>query len=116
MSDMVGHRTNPPRSRKLVIHMSGAPGSGKSTVARLLGKSIEGVAFDHTTTHRLRLNRRGEDSPWDGEERRLRFGGKTYPWLVLGIGPKDMAEQERRLIVDSTCNFREVLEHSTALT
>lgn len=27
--------------------MSGAPGSGKSTVARLLGQSIGGVVIDH---------------------------------------------------------------------
>ncbi|KAM3509992.1 hypothetical protein MY11210_006097 [Beauveria gryllotalpidicola] len=33
--------------RKLFIQMSGAPDSGKSTVARLLGRAITGMVIDH---------------------------------------------------------------------
>jgi predicted kinase len=36
---------HPPR--KLLIQMSGAPGSGKSTIANLLSQSIDGVVIDH---------------------------------------------------------------------
>ena len=114
MSDMVGHRANALASRKLFIQMSGAPGSGKSTVARLLGRSIEGVVFDHDRYRSATLEQMTKYSTRTEKKDIFDLAAKlTYScgW----VWAQDMANQGKSLVMDSTCNFREVLEHGTAL-
>ncbi|KAL7963203.1 P-loop containing nucleoside triphosphate hydrolase protein [Trichoderma compactum] len=40
-----------PKPHNLLIQMSGAPGSGKSTMAAQLGRRINGVVIDHDAQH-----------------------------------------------------------------
>ena len=114
MSDMVSQRVNSLASRKLFIQMSGAPGSGKSTVARLLGKSIQGVVFDHDQYRSAMLEQMEKYSPETAKKDVFDLAAKlTYScgW----VWAQEMAKQGRNLVMDSICNFREVLEHGTAL-
>lgn len=91
--------------QKVLIQMSGAPGSGKSTIARLLRQSIGGVVVDHDVLRSSLL----EDSgvPFDQVAKR------TYKlqWNLA----EEFMKQGLSVIVDSTCNFQEVLDRGSAL-
>ncbi|KAJ4204317.1 hypothetical protein NW767_004510 [Fusarium falciforme] len=85
--------------------MSGAPGSGKSTIARLLRQSIGGVVIDHDV---LRSSLLGDsDVPFDQVAKRA----YNLQWRLA----EDFMKQGLSVIVDSTCNFQEVLDRGSAL-
>lgn len=91
----------PPQqtSHKLFIQMSGAPGSGKSTMARLLRSAIHGVVIDHDILRSAFL------------EASLPFDQATkYAYNLQWTLAQDMMKQGRSVIIDSTCNFPEVLD------
>lgn len=88
----------------LIIQMSGAPGSGKSTIARLLGRSIGGVVIDHDV---LRSTLLESDIPFD----RAAKHAYRLQWTLA----RDVMKQGLNIIIDSTCNFQEVLDQGSAL-
>jgi predicted kinase len=87
----------------LFIQMSGAPGSGKSTVARLLGRSIGGVVIDHDV---LRSSLLDSDIPFDQAAKHA----YQLQWMLA----QDVMKQGLSVIIDSTCNFQEVLDQGSA--
>ncbi|KAI8635329.1 P-loop containing nucleoside triphosphate hydrolase protein [Xylariaceae sp. FL1651] len=91
-------------SRKLLIQMSGPPGSGKSTIARHLAQSINGVVINHDLMKAFFL-----DSDFSFEA----SAQLTYrlDWVLA----EDMIQQGRSVVIDSVCNHAEVLERGTAL-
>ncbi|KFZ15656.1 hypothetical protein V502_05489 [Pseudogymnoascus sp. VKM F-4520 (FW-2644)] len=89
---------------KLLIQMSGAPGSGKSTIARLLGQSIGGVVIDHDVLRSTLL----ESDLQFGPEARAAY---QLQWALA----QDVMNQGLRVIIDSTCNFQVVLDRGTEL-
>ncbi|RWA15038.1 hypothetical protein EKO27_g126 [Xylaria grammica] len=90
--------------RKLIIQMSGPPGSGKSTLARLLARSIDGVVINHDLIKDFFL-----DSSFSFQDSaRLTY---RLDWALA----EDMIQQGRSVVVDSVCNYEEVLARGTAL-
>jgi predicted kinase len=84
--------------------MSGAPGSGKSAMDKLLARSIHGVVIDHDNIKFTLL----EDI--------ISFNGSakvTYrlDWALA----ESMIEQEWSVIIDGHCNYKEILDQGTAL-
>jgi predicted kinase len=92
-------------SQRLFIQMSGAPGSGKSTMARLLRRSIGGVVIDHDVLRSTLLD--GPDIPFDQAAK--------YAYQLQWTLAEDIMKQGLDLIVDSTCNFQQVLDQGSAL-
>ncbi|CUS11820.1 unnamed protein product, partial [Tuber aestivum] len=84
--------------------MSGAPGSGKSTMAKMLGCSIDGVVIDHDV---IRSSLLKANTPFD------QAAAQAYQlqWTLA----QDIMKQGHSIIIDSTCNFQEVLDQGTAL-
>ncbi|KAI5861705.1 P-loop containing nucleoside triphosphate hydrolase protein [Durotheca rogersii] len=91
---------------KLLIQMSGAPGSGKSTVARLLRPCIGGVIVDHDVLRSSLLE--SAIIPFDD-------AAKQAYLLQWKLAKDFMMNQGLSVITDSTCNYPEVLEQGTAL-
>ncbi|RSL58194.1 hypothetical protein CEP53_006238 [Fusarium sp. AF-6] len=85
--------------------MSGAPGSGKSTIARLLRQSIGGVVIDHDVLRSALLE--DSDVPFDQVAKRA----YNLQWRLA----EDFMKQGLNVIIDSTCNFQEVLDQGSAL-
>lgn len=83
--------------------MSGAPGSGKSTVARLLARSIGAVVIDHDV---LRSSLIDSSIPFDQAAKHA----YQLQWRLA----QDIAKQGLSVIIDSPCNFPEVLDQGTA--
>ncbi|KAI0150566.1 P-loop containing nucleoside triphosphate hydrolase protein [Xylariaceae sp. FL1272] len=97
----------PPSLGKLVIQMSGAPGSGKSTVARLLRQHLgNAVIIDHDVLRSALL-----------EPGLLAFDqAAKQAYLLQWKLAEDFLEQGvNRVIIDSTCNYSEVLEQGSSL-
>lgn len=89
---------------KLFIQMSGAPGSGKSTIARLLGQFIGGVVIDHDVLRSTLL------------ESDLQFGpAARHAYELQWALAQDVMKQGLSVIIDSTCNFQVVLDRGTEL-
>ncbi|KFY43348.1 hypothetical protein V495_04010 [Pseudogymnoascus sp. VKM F-4514 (FW-929)] len=84
--------------------MSGAPGSGKSTIARLLGQSIGAVVIDHDVLRSALL------------ENNLQFSeaAKNAYELQWALA-LDVMKQGLSVIIDSTCNFQVVLDRGSEL-
>ncbi|KAL9099932.1 MAG: hypothetical protein Q9163_004634 [Psora crenata] len=82
--------------------MSGAPGFGKSTVARLLARSIGGVVIDHDV---LRSSLIDSNISFD-QAAKLAY---RLQWTLA----QDVMKQGLSVIVDSTCNFPEVLDQGS---
>ena len=92
------------RLPNLFVQMSGAPGSGKSTIANLLASSIGGVVFDHDQEKSSIL------------EAGVPFKDAAKETYDLGwVFATNMIGEERSVIIDSTCNYREVLDRGVAL-
>ncbi|KAM3427149.1 hypothetical protein MY4824_009617 [Beauveria thailandica] len=89
---------------KLFIQMSGAPGSGKSTVAKLLGSAIRGLVIDHDVLRSAFLE---AGLPFDRAAREA----YALQWTLA----QGAMSQGLSVVVDSTCNFPEVPEHGAAL-
>lgn len=84
--------------RNLLVQMSGAPGSGKSTTANLLAKAIDAVIIDHDVLKSFFLE---SDIPF------LESGKFAYrfQWVLA----EEMIKQGRNIIIDSTCNYEDTL-------
>ena len=89
---------------KLFIQLSGAPGSGKSTVGNLLAQAINGVVINHALIKACFL----EHQMSFDESAKLAYG---LDWRLA----EDMIKQGRSVIIDSVCNYPEVLDRGTAL-
>lgn len=90
--------------RKVIIQMSGAPGSGKSTVAKLVAQLIDGVVINHDLIKSFFLD---ADISFD-QSAKLSY---RFDWVLA----EDMIKQGRSVIIDSTCNHDELLDNGAAL-
>lgn len=89
-------------SQKFLIQMSGAPGSGKSTLANLLAKSINGVVINHDLIKSFFL-----ENDNDFEQ------AAKLAYRLDRVLAEDLMKQGRNVIIDSVCNYEEVLEAGT---
>jgi predicted kinase len=86
--------------------MSGAPGSGKSTVARPLRPYIGGIIIDHDVLRSSLLE--SALIPFDDAAKQA--------YLIQWTLAKDLIiNQSLSVIIDSTCNYPEILEQGTPL-
>ncbi|GAB1313097.1 Zeta toxin domain-containing protein [Madurella fahalii] len=92
--------------RRLFIQMSGAPGSGKSTTAELLGQALHAVVIDHDIIKSTLLD---DDSGISFEQ-----AAKSAYRLDWALAEATM-KQGWSVIIDSTCNFKEILDQGTKL-
>jgi len=93
-----------PTPYKLLIQMSGAPGSGKSTIANLLSRSINAVVINHDLYKTLFLT---SNIPFE-QASKLTY---DLDWVLVD----DMMKQGHSVIIDSTCNYSETLENGTKI-
>jgi predicted kinase len=91
-------------SRKLLVQMSGAPGSGKTTTAKLLAKAIDAVIIDHDLLKTFFLD---VDVAF-GQSGKLAY---RFQWVLA----EEMIKQGRNVIVDSTCNYEDTLNSGITL-
>jgi predicted kinase len=89
---------------KLLIQMSGAPGSGKSTTAKLLAEAIDGVIVNHDLIKSFFLE---NNFPWQ-QSTQLTY---RFQWTLA----EDLIKQGRNVIMDSTCNYDNVLDQGMDL-
>ncbi|KAK6531948.1 hypothetical protein TWF694_003112 [Orbilia ellipsospora] len=89
---------------KFFIQMSGAPGSGKSTMAKMIGSSINGVVIDHDILRSSLLN---ASIPFHQAAKHA----YRLQWKLA----QDFMKQGHSIIMDSTCNYQEVLDEGSAL-
>jgi predicted kinase len=92
----------PPR--KLIIQMSGAPGSGKSTIANQLARRIDGVVINHDLLKSFFLD---TGTPFD-QSAKLAY---DLDWVLA----EDLLKQGRSVIIDSVCNYGELLDKGAAV-
>jgi predicted kinase len=92
----------PPR--KLLIQMSGAPGSGKSTLGNLLAQSLNGIVIDHDLIRSFFLSASIPVS----QSAKLSY---NFQWVLAS----DILKQGRSVVIDSTCNYEETLDQGMAL-
>ncbi|KIM43431.1 hypothetical protein M413DRAFT_443372 [Hebeloma cylindrosporum] len=85
--------------------MSGAPGSGKSTMAKLLGSLIDAVVLDHDILKSSLL----EDNTISFNQA-AKFAYRL-DWTIADA----MMDQERNVIIDSPCNYQEIVDKGRAL-
>ncbi|HEX4775015.1 MAG TPA: AAA family ATPase [Candidatus Saccharimonadales bacterium] len=85
--------------------MSGAPGSGKTTLSRLLATSLNGVAIDHDLLKTFFLD---SALPFD------QSGRLTYR-LQWVLAADFLRQGHRAVVVDSPCNFAEILDRGAAV-
>ncbi|KAF2791959.1 hypothetical protein K505DRAFT_376391 [Melanomma pulvis-pyrius CBS 109.77] len=87
---------------KLFIQMSGAPGSGKSTIARSIADSIGGVVIDHDVLRSSLL-----DSGIAFHE------AARHAYQLQWMLARNLMRQGHSVIIDSTCNFPEILSQGS---
>ncbi|TVY81004.1 hypothetical protein LSUE1_G005561 [Lachnellula suecica] len=92
--------------RKFLIQMAGAPGSGKSTLANLLAKSpiMEAVVVNHDLFRSFFLE---NDIAFD-QAAKLAY---RFHWTLA----EDLIKQGRNVIIDSTCNYDEIIHSGSQL-
>lgn len=90
--------------------MSGPPGSGKSTTAKLLAKALDAIIIDHDLIKSFFLESDifvHNNDPFD-QSAKLTY---KFQWVLV----EDLMKQERSVIVDGVCNFSLVIENGAAL-
>ncbi|KFY53287.1 hypothetical protein V496_07735 [Pseudogymnoascus sp. VKM F-4515 (FW-2607)] len=92
----------PPR--QYIIQMSGAPGSGKSTIALHLARSIDGIVINHDLLKTFFLD---TNTPFD-QAAKLAY---NLDWVLA----EDLLKQGRSVIIDSVCNYVSLLEKGAAV-
>ncbi|KAH6856752.1 hypothetical protein B0I37DRAFT_368254 [Chaetomium sp. MPI-CAGE-AT-0009] len=97
--------TPPYGRRKLLIQMSGAPGSGKSTMANLLRQPLGAVVIDHDIVKSTLLV---DDNVSFNQAAKLAY---NLGWALAG----SMMRQEYNVILDSVCNYEETLAQGSKL-
>jgi predicted kinase len=99
------NQTTLQTDKKFVIQMSGAPGSGKSTIACMLKDSLDGaVIIDHDVLKSALLE---DDIAIDqAAKHAYRLQGRLAELFV---------EQDHSVIIDSTCNYQSVLDRAISL-
>ncbi|KIL87809.1 hypothetical protein FAVG1_08688 [Fusarium avenaceum] len=90
----------------LLIQMSGAPGSGKSTVARLLRPNIDGIIIDHDVLRSSLLESGIVSFDQAAKQAYHLQWAQAQDFISQGVGS---------VIIDSTCNYPEVLEQGISL-
>lgn len=92
--------------RRLLVQMSGAPGSGKSTIASLLSRSslIKAVIVDHDLLRSFFL----DNTISFAQSAKLAY---DLQWTLA----RNLLQQGHNVIVDSTCNYQETLNTGMAL-
>jgi predicted kinase len=102
MSNTTGQSSH--QTRKLFIQMSGAPGSGKSTTATPLAKLINRVVIDHDILKSALL------------EKGISFDkAAEVAYHLDWTFAEAMVKQGHSVIVDSTCNYEQILSQGIAL-
>ncbi|HRW07371.1 MAG TPA: ATP-binding protein [Caldilineaceae bacterium] len=86
------------------VQMSGAPGAGKTTVARAIGKATGAVVIDHDVTKSALL---AADVPVD-------LAGRAS-YQVLNAMASHLLQQGHSVIFDSPCFYEELLERGQRL-
>ncbi|KAK6860646.1 hypothetical protein PG995_004282 [Apiospora arundinis] len=92
--------------RKVLIQMSGAPGAGKSTMAKLIQRSTGGLVIDHDIIRSSLLEDFG-NVPFDQVAR----SAYRLQWAMA----EQAAKQGLNVIIDSVCNYQEALDQGSAL-
>jgi predicted kinase len=94
--------STPPTLAKVFIQMSGAPGSGKSTMSRLLRNSLGGVVIDHDILRSPLLEFK---VPFDQAAKQA----YQIQWRLA----QDFSKQGINIIIDSPCNFQQALDEGS---
>ncbi|KAI1111840.1 P-loop containing nucleoside triphosphate hydrolase protein [Nemania sp. NC0429] len=99
-----------PPAAKLIIQMSGAPGSGKSTIARLLRPHINGVVIDHDVLRSSLLVSSAASTPSAFDH-----AAKQAYELQWALAGDLMRQGVDAVIIDSACNYAALLERGSSL-
>lgn len=94
----------PSPSRRLFIQMSGAPGSGKSSIAKLLGTALNAVVIDHDI---LRSPILDAAIPFQQAAK----CAYDIQWTMA----QNLVQQGLSVIIDSPCNFQESQDRGMAI-
>lgn len=86
------------------LQMSGAPGSGKTTIARAVGKATGAVVIDHDVTKSALL----------AAEVPVSVSGRAS-YQVLDAVARHLLQQGHSVIFDSPCFYEELLERGQGL-
>lgn len=84
---------------RLLVQMSGAPGSGKSTTAKLLAKAIDAIIIDHDVLKTFFLD---IDTPFG------QAGKNAYRLQATLV--EELLDQGKSVIIDSTVNYQNTLD------
>ncbi len=82
----------------LLIQMSGVPGAGKSTLARMIGRQTGSVVLDHDVVKSALLE---AGVPWSDA------GRASYQTLQMLA--KSLLDQDRSVVLDSPCFYQDLL-------
>lgn len=85
--------------------MSGPPGSGKSTIAHHLARSIDGIVINHDLLKSFFLST--GTTPFDAAAK-LAY---NLDWVLAS----DLLKQGRSVILDSVCNYSTLIEKGQAV-
>jgi predicted kinase len=89
---------------QVFIQMSGAPGSGKTTIANAIARCVDAVIIDHDITKSALLD---ADVP-------ISIAGRAS-YEVLGALAEHLLKQGHSVIFDSPCFYEELLERGQRL-